>query len=133
MIQIIYCRVTQLQACNCINLFHLCILYFRMSSSSAEDVILEKFGTKGVITLNRPKALNALNLSMIKKIYPKLKEWEEDPEMTMIIIKATGGKAFCAGGDILAITEAGKKGDVATGLLKLMYFVALLVVLWKFY
>ena len=45
----------------------------RMTSSSADDeVILEKVKDKGVITLNRPKALNALNLSMIRTIYPKL-------------------------------------------------------------
>ena len=43
------------------------------SASAAEDeVLLEQIDTKGVITLNRPKALNALNLSMIRKIMPKM-------------------------------------------------------------
>ena len=41
--------------------------------SSENEVILETSGNKGVITLNRPKALNSLNLSMIRKIYPQLK------------------------------------------------------------
>ncbi|XP_027877978.1 3-hydroxyisobutyryl-CoA hydrolase, mitochondrial isoform X2 [Xiphophorus couchianus] len=40
-----------------------------------------------------------------------LKKWESDPETDMVIIKAAGGKAFCAGGDIRAVTEAGKVGD----------------------
>ncbi|XP_039269885.2 3-hydroxyisobutyryl-CoA hydrolase, mitochondrial-like [Styela clava] len=83
----------------------------QMSSNSTDEVIFERFGTKGVITLNRPKSLNALNLSMVNKIYPKLKEWEENPETTMIIMKASGEKAFCAGGDILSATGAGTAGS----------------------
>ncbi|XP_054133981.1 3-hydroxyisobutyryl-CoA hydrolase, mitochondrial [Melozone crissalis] len=79
-------------------------------TDSAAEVLLEKKGGAGVITLNRPKALNALNLPMIQKIYPQVKTWEQDPETFLIIIKGTGGKAFCAGGDIRAITEAGKVG-----------------------
>lgn len=82
----------------------------QMSSCSEDEVTFERFGTKGVITLNRPKSLNALNLNMVNKIYPKLKEWEENPETTMIIIKGSGQKGFCAGGDILSVTKAGKKG-----------------------
>ncbi|XP_033114729.1 3-hydroxyisobutyryl-CoA hydrolase, mitochondrial-like [Anneissia japonica] len=85
------------------------------SMASEEDVILERKGSKGIITLNRPKALNALNLSMIRKIYPKLKEWEEDPKSTMVIIKGAGDKAFCAGGDIKAVTDLGSKGDPNAG------------------
>ncbi|XP_065416940.1 3-hydroxyisobutyryl-CoA hydrolase, mitochondrial [Chrysemys picta bellii] len=81
------------------------------TTDSAAEVLLEKRGCAGVITMNRPKALNALNLSMIRQIYPQLKTWEKDPETSLIIIKGTGGKAFCAGGDIRAITDAGKVGD----------------------
>uniref|UniRef100_A0A493TNT0 3-hydroxyisobutyryl-CoA hydrolase n=1 Tax=Anas platyrhynchos platyrhynchos TaxID=8840 RepID=A0A493TNT0_ANAPP len=80
-------------------------------TGSSDEVLLEKKGGAGIITLNRPKALNALNLSMIQQIYPQIKAWEQDPETFLIIIKGTGGKAFCAGGDIRAITDAGKVGD----------------------
>ena len=45
----------------------------QMSSASAPEVLLEKVGRAGVITLNRPKALNALNLTMTRLIYPQLK------------------------------------------------------------
>ncbi|XP_038645081.1 3-hydroxyisobutyryl-CoA hydrolase, mitochondrial isoform X2 [Scyliorhinus canicula] len=76
-----------------------------------KEVHLVKSGCAGIITLNRPKALNALNLSMIRQIYPKLKEWEQDNETSLVIIKGAGEKAFCAGGDIRAVTEAGKVGD----------------------
>ncbi|XP_055996782.1 3-hydroxyisobutyryl-CoA hydrolase, mitochondrial-like isoform X2 [Ostrea edulis] len=84
---------------------------YNFSTSTPDDVLTEMIGTKGVITLNRPKVLNSLNLSMIRKIYPKLTEWENDPHTTMVIMKGAGGKAFCAGGDIRAVTEAGKVGD----------------------
>ncbi|XP_054555918.1 3-hydroxyisobutyryl-CoA hydrolase, mitochondrial isoform X1 [Talpa occidentalis] len=84
--------------------------HLRMSkhTDAAEEVLLERKGCAGVITLNRPKYLNALNLTMIRQIYPQLKKWEQDPGTFLIIIKGTGGKAFCAGGDIKAVSEAGK-------------------------
>ncbi|MCI4378818.1 hypothetical protein PGIGA_G00219980 [Pangasianodon gigas] len=81
-----------------------------MSSTASSEVLLEKVGNAGVITLNRPKALNALNLSMIRVLTPQLKKWENDSETDLVLIKGAGGKAFCAGGDIRAVTEAGKAG-----------------------
>ncbi|XP_030285369.1 3-hydroxyisobutyryl-CoA hydrolase, mitochondrial [Sparus aurata] len=82
-----------------------------MSSQVEPEVLLEKVGNAGVITMNRPKVLNALNMTMIRQIYPQLKKWENDKETDVVIIKGAGGKAFCAGGDIRAVTEAGKVGD----------------------
>ncbi|XP_048834673.1 3-hydroxyisobutyryl-CoA hydrolase, mitochondrial isoform X2 [Brienomyrus brachyistius] len=82
-----------------------------MSSQAGSDVLFERVGSASVITLNRPKALNALNLSMIRHIYPQLKNWEKDPETDLVVIKGAGEKAFCAGGDIRAVTEAGRSGD----------------------
>uniref|UniRef100_A0A8C6R5D4 3-hydroxyisobutyryl-CoA hydrolase n=1 Tax=Nannospalax galili TaxID=1026970 RepID=A0A8C6R5D4_NANGA len=86
------------------------LLTQRMSAhiDAAGEVLLERKGCAGVITMNRPKHLNALTLSMIRQIYPQLKKWEQDPETFLIIIKGSGGKAFCAGGDIKAISEAKK-------------------------
>ncbi|XP_076858444.1 3-hydroxyisobutyryl-CoA hydrolase, mitochondrial [Brachyhypopomus gauderio] len=81
-----------------------------MSGTAGAEVLLERVRNAGVITLNRPKALNALNLNMIRHIYPQLKRWEEDSETDIVIIKGVGGKAFCAGGDIRAVTDAGKAG-----------------------
>ncbi|NWV76505.1 HIBCH protein, partial [Dasyornis broadbenti] len=96
-----------------LNRLQVILQHLKMSkqTDSTAEVLLEKKGSAGIITLNRPKALNALNLSMIQQIYPQIKMWEKDPETFLIIIKGTGGKAFCAGGDIRAITEAGKVGD----------------------
>ncbi|XP_062045220.1 3-hydroxyisobutyryl-CoA hydrolase, mitochondrial isoform X2 [Lepus europaeus] len=84
--------------------------HLRMSkhTDAAGDVLLERKGCAGVITLNRPKFLNALSLSMVRQIYPQLKKWEQDPETFLILIKGAGEKAFCAGGDIKVISEAAK-------------------------
>ncbi|KAJ9599364.1 hypothetical protein L9F63_010126 [Diploptera punctata] len=72
-----------------------------MSSGEENDVLFNSVNNKGIIILNRPKALNALNLSMVRKIYPTLKKWEQ--EKSMVIIKGAGEKAFCAGGDMLVV------------------------------
>ncbi|XP_041663825.1 3-hydroxyisobutyryl-CoA hydrolase, mitochondrial isoform X1 [Cheilinus undulatus] len=82
-----------------------------MSSQVEPDVLLEKVGNAGVITINRPKVLNALNINMIRQIYPQLKKWESGNDTDIVIIRGAGGKAFCAGGDIRAVTDAGKVGD----------------------
>ncbi|XP_046902744.1 3-hydroxyisobutyryl-CoA hydrolase, mitochondrial isoform X2 [Hypomesus transpacificus] len=96
-------------------LTYICILQSirgrMMHNQAGPEVLIERVGTAGIITLNRPKALNALNLSMIRMIYPQLKKWQVDEEAAIVIIKGAGGKAFCAGGDIRAVTEAGKVGD----------------------
>lgn len=73
--------------------------------SMDDDVLFEIKNGVGVITLNRPKALNALNMSMVVKIIPKLKEYES--LVRMVIVQGAGGKAFCAGGDVKSITEKG--------------------------
>uniref|UniRef100_A0AAY4EHR7 3-hydroxyisobutyryl-CoA hydrolase n=1 Tax=Denticeps clupeoides TaxID=299321 RepID=A0AAY4EHR7_9TELE len=83
----------------------------QMCGHAGPEVLLERVGNAGVITLNRPKVLNALTLNMIRLIYPQLKKWEADTETSVVIIKGAGEKAFCAGGDVTAVAEAGKSGD----------------------
>ena len=67
----------------------ICEIRIRISISDTDEAILEKIDSKGVITLNKPKALNALNLNMIRKIYPQLRQWEEDQYTSMVIIKGS--------------------------------------------
>ncbi|XP_024835503.1 3-hydroxyisobutyryl-CoA hydrolase, mitochondrial isoform X5 [Bos taurus] len=82
--------------------------HLKMSNhtDAAAEVLLERKGCAGVITLNRPRFLNTLTLGMIRQIYAQLKKWEQDPKTFLIIIKGAGEKAFCAGGDIRALSEA---------------------------
>ena len=77
-----------------------------LMASRKESVVASVRGGVGMLTLNRPKALNSLNLEMIRTLTPLLKEWEtERSGVKLAVIKGEGGKAFCAGGDIRAITE----------------------------
>lgn len=84
-------------------------LYRSMCTIPEEDVLIQNAGGKGIITLNRPKALNALNLSMVKKILPTLQKW--DNEKSLVIVKGAGEKSFCAGGDVKSIVEANLRGE----------------------
>ncbi|XP_053697439.1 3-hydroxyisobutyryl-CoA hydrolase, mitochondrial [Sabethes cyaneus] len=82
-------------------------LFRAMSTREAEQtVICEEFGRdKGVITLNRQKALNAINLDMVRQIYAAMKKWQDNKNL--VIIKGAGTKSFCAGGDVRTIVESG--------------------------
>lgn len=78
------------------------------------EILFEEKGGVGLITLNRPKALNALTLGMIREMDPKLQAWETDDSIKAIVIKGAGEKAFCAGGDVRAVWDAGKSGGDLT-------------------
>lgn len=75
-----------------------------------EEVLFEHRGRAGVITLNRPKALNALTLGMVDAMDAKLREWRRNPAVERVVIRGAGERAFCAGGDIRALHDSGKAG-----------------------
>ena len=77
----------------------------------SDEILFEKKKGLGLITLNRPKALNALNYSMIKLMHKTLKDWESDQEVLAVLVKGEGEKAFCAGGDIRSIYESITSGS----------------------
>ncbi|WP_105265223.1 enoyl-CoA hydratase/isomerase family protein [Pseudoalteromonas sp. T1lg76] len=62
-------------------------------------------------TLNVPKALNALNLNMIRLLDEQLTKWQNDDEVALVIIKGAGDKAFCAGGDVVSLHRAMATGE----------------------
>ncbi|CUB00322.1 enoyl-CoA hydratase/isomerase family protein [Pannonibacter indicus] len=76
-------------------------------SESADEVLFEVAGQAGLITLNRPKALNALSHGMVKAIAARLDDWETNPAITRIVLRGNGEKAFCAGGDIRQVYDMG--------------------------
>jgi 3-hydroxyisobutyryl-CoA hydrolase len=82
----------------------------RTMSSTESEVLFDCDGAARIITLNRPKALNALNLSMVRQIYPQMKKWLNDDKAGLVFIKGAGEKAFCAGGDVLSVTQSAKSG-----------------------
>lgn len=69
------------------------------------DIIARVDGSAGRITLNRPKALNALNHPMVRAIRAALAEWRDDDRVRHIVIDGQGERAFCAGGDIRAVYD----------------------------
>jgi enoyl-CoA hydratase len=68
-------------------------------------VILDVQNGLGRIRLNRPKALNSLDLDMVHLIAPQLAEWAADPAVGAVLIDGAGDRAFCAGGDIRALFD----------------------------
>jgi len=68
-------------------------------------------GNLGHITLNRPKALNALTYAMCEEITRLLVVWEKDPKIGAVLIDGAGDRAFCAGGDVILLHDSGKAGD----------------------
>ena len=74
------------------------------------EILYRTQGPVAVVTLNRPKALNALTLAMCRDLDAKLAAWAEDPAVAAVIIEGTGTRAFCAGGDVTAIYDSGR-GD----------------------
>jgi enoyl-CoA hydratase len=75
------------------------------------EALVERRGRAGVIVLNRPKALNALTLTMVRLIAVALDEWESDAAVDRIVLLGAGERAFCAGGDIRRLYELGRAGD----------------------
>jgi enoyl-CoA hydratase len=75
-----------------------------------DEVLIERRGSAGLITLNRPKALNALTLAMVRAMRRALDGWANDPAVTRVVVTGAGGKAFCAGGDIRVLHDLGKAG-----------------------
>ena len=67
------------------------------------------------ITLNRPKALNALTLDMAVRMTALLRAWATDPKVGAVLLDGAGERAFCAGGDIRALYDAAKSGSPLPG------------------
>ena len=67
----------------------------------------------GLITLDRQKALNAINTSMVADITRQLITWRSTPNVEVVCIEGAGGKAFCAGGDVVSITKDAEHSHAA--------------------
>lgn len=81
----------------------------------SSDVLIRRWQNVGHITLNRPQALNALNHAMCLQIEGALRDWADDPAIKLVLLDGAGPRAFCAGGDIAQIAEAGRHGDFDQG------------------
>ncbi len=76
--------------------------------SDTDDILFGHEGGVARVTLNRPHALNAFTLGMYRRFAPMLREWADDPQTRAVLIRGAEGRAFCAGGDVRAVYEAGR-------------------------
>ncbi|MEM8730399.1 MAG: enoyl-CoA hydratase/isomerase family protein [Pseudomonadota bacterium] len=86
-----------------------------MTPGGTGDIEISARGRAGRITLNRPKALNALTWDMCTAIDAALNDWAARDDIDLLVIDAAGDKAFCAGGDIAQLYDTGRAGDYAYG------------------
>ncbi len=84
--------------------------------SSDADILFERRGVAGLVTLNRPKALNAVTHGMVRALRRQLDAWMDDGAVTRVIVMANGERAFSAGGDIRALYDQGRTGKQAEAL-----------------
>lgn len=75
-----------------------------------EDVLFNSLYGLRSVQLNRPAKLNALNGSMIRKIIPRLLEWSKSDMANVVVMKGSGDRAFCAGGDVAQLAQWNKEG-----------------------
>jgi len=73
-----------------------------------EDVLVSVDNGVGVLTLNRPKAINSLTHAMVTRIADALKDWENDGSVHTVLLTGAGERGLCAGGDIVAIYHSAR-------------------------
>ena len=85
------------------------------------EIIFEVKGSAGLITLNRPQALNALTFDMVRRMDKTLAGWAKDPAVGAVIISGAGDRAFCSGGDIKTVALVGmtaRRGGGSSAILR---------------
>ena len=79
------------------------------------DLHVRREGRAGRITLDRPEALNAVTHDMVRGIHAALEDWRGDDAVDLLLIDGMGERAFSAGGDLMAMYDAGRQGDPSIG------------------
>ena len=81
-----------------------------MANCSTDEILFERRGAAGLVTLNRPKALNAVTHGMVRALAAQLEQWAHDDAVTRIVVTGAGERAFSAGGDIRHLYDLGQAG-----------------------
>ena len=77
-------------------------------TSEIDEIQARVKGTVGVVTLNRPKAINSLTHAMITTLDAVLTHWAEDPAITAVVLDGAGERGLCAGGDVVAVYRSAR-------------------------
>jgi enoyl-CoA hydratase len=75
-----------------------------------EDVLVSVENGVGLITLNRPKAINSLTHPMVNAMSKVLTDWEHDDDIHAVVLSGAGERGLCAGGDIVAVYNSARAG-----------------------
>jgi enoyl-CoA hydratase/carnithine racemase len=78
--------------------------------NSEPEILFERRGDAGIVTLNRPQALNAVTLIMVRALRQRLDAWRNDPAVSRVVIAGAGDRAFSAGGDLRQVYDLGRSG-----------------------
>jgi enoyl-CoA hydratase len=81
-------------------------------NGTADEILFDRRGCAGVVTLNRPQALNAATHGIVVALARQLDRWENDSAISRVVIRAAGERAFCAGGDIRALYDQAQSGEL---------------------
>jgi enoyl-CoA hydratase len=81
-------------------------------TAQSDEVLTRVEGGVGLITLNRPKAINSLNQAMVDALSALLTRWENDDEVRAVVLAGAGERGLCAGGDVVAVYESARKDGV---------------------
>ncbi|TLM82164.1 enoyl-CoA hydratase/isomerase family protein [Pseudarthrobacter sp. NamE2] len=81
---------------------------------NGNDVLFERRGGLAAITLNRPKAVNALTAGMVEAVLGQLTAWADDDGVATVLVQGAGERGLCAGGDIVAIYQDIPQGGART-------------------
>jgi len=85
-----------------------------MQEAPTDEVLIRREGRAGRITMNRPKALNALTYAMVGRIWEALLAWRLDPTVELVVLDGAGERAMCAGGDVRALYDSRGNGSAFT-------------------
>ncbi|GLC95882.1 crotonase [Cupriavidus sp. TA19] len=80
------------------------------TQGAGPEVLFDVVNGVGIATLNRPRQLNALSYPMIVALGAQLEAWARDDAIRAVVLRGAGPKAFCAGGDIRALTDSYRDG-----------------------
>lgn len=81
-------------------------------TEESDEILTRVEGSVGLITLNRPKAINSLNQPMVDALGAVLTRWEDDDQVRAVVLSGAGERGLCAGGDVVAVYHSARKDGV---------------------
>ncbi|MCV7411565.1 3-hydroxyisobutyryl-CoA hydrolase [Mycobacterium florentinum] len=82
------------------------------ATEESDEILARVDNGVGLITLNRPKAINSLNQTMVDVLGPLLTRWESDDAVRAVVLSGAGERGLCAGGDVVAVYHSARKDGV---------------------